>query len=396
MSEPLAESPLEVRYQITAEDWPTLERRLRRDHRFAAAWGRFLVVGAYLLACCLPGFVILVLLGKLEALAVAGVLYLIAYVALLWKTKATPPDMRFFVPVTVTLRPEYLESTSELGGGRDDWRRIERLDYTEELLTFWSEEGVLHFAPRRAFSSAEAAKTFYEAARRFREHAPQSPLGDRPAFWQNPDALPSAQAKNALTVSFSISPRQQEELAAAGFRVVGQEPAPPKPANASRWLWVAILPIVLIVCFGGWLVDALLAPLFLFLFVSGLMLWPVTLLQRALLLRRLSAKPRPSFTVAISAAGISSWSPGREGHTYWRMIDEVHENDHAIAFCAKRPNPFHVHVIPKSAFPDEHAARRFADSAAQYVAAKTAEVEPPPREPKALETGNPYQPPQPW
>lgn len=395
-----ASGPHRVEYQNTLEDWTALRKSLTARQKFATRLGPFLLLETLLIACLLPGALLLVALGQpdvlLIALALAALLNLLLFFAVRWPGR---PDPKILRRTALALEPQFLEIENDRGWERRDWSLIARLQRTEALFILHRDDGLVYAVPLRAFASPVAAEAFIEAAHRFHEQAKRLPREDKPAPWQEAAGPPQVAASDTLQVRYSTSDRELMELqSGAALQTVDESPpSAPRSAGASSWLLLAAVVVLMLALarMGDAPLPLGIAAFFVFLLLSVLMVFPVLRVMRFVTSRWTQPAPPVTHVLTISPAGVALWAPGVETHTAWETIEAVQANHRVIVFSAHRPAVVFLHAVPKSAFADEAQAERFAQTAARYrkaAADRAAEKEL--VEAPHVETGNPYQPPQ--
>jgi hypothetical protein len=402
MAESTASSALlQVHYQNTVEDWKSLQESFTAWQRFMSRWGAAIVLTAMGVVCSFPATALFVSLGQWTAVWLGWLVMTVLVAALLvFAVRATaPPDPKILRPATLVLHPDYLEVASDRGWERRDWSLIRRLQLTDKLLILHRDDGLVFAVPRRAFVSPEAAQEFARAMQQYQEQA-KSPANDQaPAPWQDSSGPPVVFAADTLQASFSsAAPELIDAQAGMVLHAVDEKPTK-RPKSATTFGWVLLLTISVLVLLLFSRNDqsqlSTLGGLVAFLGLTFVMIWPVFRAVRFLTARKQKPPVRETRTITISPRGVSLWAPRLETRTDWEAIDAIQENERLIVFSAHRPTLVHLYIIPKSAFPDEHEARHFAETAARYRRAasdRLAEQELAPV--AAVETGNPYQPPQ--
>jgi hypothetical protein len=401
MAEPItSHAPLQVDYQNTVEDWKALQESFTARQRFMARWGAVVVLMAMAVVCSFPATVVFAALDQWTAVWL-GWLAMAAIVAVLlvFVVRATaPPDPKILRPATLALLPDFLEVSSDRGWERRDWSLIRRLQFTDKLLILHRDDGLVFAIPRRAFPAPEAAQEFAEAIQRYHEQAKPPANDQAPAPWQDASGPPVVFAADTLQASFSsAAPELIEAQAGVVLHAVDEKPGKSsKPGVAIGWLMLASMMLVLLLLSkDGQSLSSTLGGLVAFLGLTFVMVWPVYRAVRFLMARKQKPPVGATRTITISPSGVSLWAPRLETRTDWEAIDAVQENERLIVFSAHRPTLVHLYIVPKSAFPDEHEARHFAETAARYRrAASDRLVEQEPAPVAIAETGNPYQPPQ--
>jgi hypothetical protein len=393
--------PLQVHYQNTVEDWEALFESLSGRQRLVARWGAVMVLTAMAAVCSLPATFLLASLGQWTAVGTGWLaIFVIVAILLIFAVKASaPPDPKLLRPATLTLLPEYLEVVSDRGWERRDWSLISRLQPTDKLLILHRDDGMVFAIPRRAFPTQQAAQEFSDAIHQFHGQAKPPQNEQAPAPWQDAGGPPVVFAGDTLQASFSsAAPELVESQGAVVLRTVSEKPAQPaKPGATLGWMLLLAMMVLVLVLLTkdeqSWLTT--LIGLVAFLALTFVMIWPALRFIQYVTNRKRKPSPRETRTISIAPRGVSLWAPRLEARTDWEAIDAVQENERVIVFSAHRPTLVHLYVVPKSAFPDEHEARHFAETAARYRRAasdRAAEKELAPA--ARIETGNPYQPPQ--
>lgn len=400
MTDEIAQAAPQVHYQNTAEDWDALQKAFFAQQQLRTRLAPGLLVGGFVITCCLPGMLLLLALGQFMAFGLA-VLTILAFTGFAFRSirRSGPPDEKTLRPTTLVLRAQFLEVFGGLGWERRDWAMIDRVQTTDTLMILYRDDGLVYAVPRRAFSSPEVANAFLQTVQTSIEQGKLRGRPVSPAPWQVGSGPPLVQAADTMQVTYSTSAKEVQE-SHAGV-VLHPVDAPPKKASRSP----RVLPFLLLAAAmalvlangrlsGNSMAHNLTAYL-VFIVISLVMIWPVSRLLAYFAIWRSAEPPSGEQTVTIAPEGVSLWAPGLETTSDWETIDGVQENDSLIVFSANRPMVVYLYVIPKSAFADEYAARRFAESASRYQKVAVERVqEQELAQPRRVETGNPYQAPQ--
>ena len=160
--------PMKVTYENTRTDLRALERHARGVHPLyrRAFWMRTVIAVAF---------------GLMEAVREAGplgrkVLAFAVTAAAMWAFmwifgrlatsllstigKKQKGYEGVFCEHTVAIDPQGITETTQLGESRVAWRGIYRVDSTAEHLFIYTQPGMAHIIPRRAFASSEEADNF--------------------------------------------------------------------------------------------------------------------------------------------------------------------------------------------------------------------------------------------
>ncbi len=394
-------APPQVHYQNTLDDWRELRKAFFAQQRWTVRFASVLSIVAFVVACCLPAALLLLAIGQFEALSVGLVsaagfgLFVLRLIR-----RSTLPDSRILRPTTIILHPEFLEAVSDTSWERRDWAMIERVQATDTLLAIQRDDGLIYAIPRRAFPSPEAAAAFLETAQRLFQQGKDRGRPTVAASWQAPAAHAPVSAADSIQVTYTTSAQEFASLQTG-------EPVHPvnKQSNETSPKTVSLFPLILLAVLAGLSLTQLqisgnglaasLTAFVAFVVLSMAMAFPMIRLLKFIAARRTAPTVAVTQTVTISPTGVALWSPGLEKHNAWETIDGVQESDQLVIFSANRPMIVYLYIIPKSAFPNEFEARRFAETAARYQQAAIDR-----REEQELvasphvETGNPYQPPQ--
>lgn len=386
----------EVTYQFTAEEWKSLCRTLAGARGVAAP---FLAALLMVAACSLPGTLVLFYWRHPSAWQISLGVFLLGGMLVLKGIKFSSPAAQYLRPTTISLSRQCIQARSDLSSTRRDWSQITGVEIRRGFLLLRSADRSMLVIPLRAFGAPEAAQAFAEAAVDYRAAAAANPRdGDRAAWPRSPGDADDE-------VSFVTSARAQQLLK----NTLAPEPAnlnpPPEPVAAKRTIRgeLLLLPVALLTGLllfersrGVALTHSLVVGVVVVALGAVLTLVPVARLVAGLTQSRAPTKPESLHRVVISPQGLWIGSPGQETQDGWPMIDDVQQSAEALVFCSRRPSLVHLFAIPKSAFANEAAAKRFFEIAAGYCASAIREFPettmPPP--PPRIETGNPYQPPQ--
>ena len=376
------DSTVKVRYQNTLADIWALQRALPLPWRFRMT---FLIVTS-----CLPGTVVLALLGAWSALALAWaaqVLYLTwAYYIVYRRTSSH--NRNLLVSNSLTFREQSVAIESPFGIGEMDWSLINRVRVSKEHLFLFICELEAFLIPRSAFGSSAEAATFAAAVH---AHFVRSQGAGYIPYSPPESAEVTSEDTQGLVTALQVRFRNTgEELTTV--RWFGLARSRPPWKRLATWAMLAGslllfcgLLMLSVVYDDLWLSSF---GIFLLLELVGVALCDMSFAWR--ISRGVNRHRLDWQTLTVAASGFGLRAPRFEHRGDWSAIDEIGENERFVVFFLGKPR--FLCVIPKMAFASRHECAQFVQLARQWKARAAHEASPgnaPPR----VDTGNPYQSP---
>ena len=402
---------MEFKYQNSSVD---LQAVMRFVPFWQRVWPRFGWL-LQLLACTLPGAIILFALGEflipLVAWALLGLLAATRFMAL-QRQRPTESTQAESTQAVMTLRFEadYLECTTPQGCGRRDWSLVRRVRLTQEFLLLFLVQQRVFAIPRRAFSSRQEMERAAETAQRYFEAAHDRPhTDDRPPAFSipappatpiGPEELiapeePIGPDGNGIEVRFRNTAQEIVQVRHLGM----QRPASRLTVGLALALSTIMLTVFLVSFRDTQGVERAFAST-LFMLLSGfacLCAW--ILLNPIVEARCVPPEVLLPVTLTLSTDGVWLRSPKVVSFESWSGFSAVPENDQFVGLM--RRGPRELVLIPKSSFENEGDLQRFESLASEAIdrasrldqQSLTAPGGPTAAGETVADTGNPYQPP---
>lgn len=176
---------MQVTSQLTEQDYGVYARAVGKSYR-----GRtYKQVAACIVMAVLAGILAVSLKNVLFSLIgkpgdvwdsiVYFLLFLFIYLSLLrilariFARGRFSPDGLFLAATQFTLLPDGFTTQTRYTQGRVDWRGVQRLAETKDLLLFYIDTMQAYLIPKRCFFTPEAATAFYQQAQTYWQAARQ-------------------------------------------------------------------------------------------------------------------------------------------------------------------------------------------------------------------------------
>jgi hypothetical protein len=381
---------VQIRYQNTEADLAELTKLLPLGQRMLLWLGPL----GYLALSCLPGTLLLLVVGDYFALAFGWVLVAILGLYIYVKTRrlTKPPSSKDLLPTTITIARDGFLSESDRSWARRHWCLIRKVTATGDFIALEIEHSRFFLVPTSAFASPEEAHRFATLATEFKNQAGEPQEGPDTDFVGGLEAHVSPDDQS-IQVRYRNSVEDLAQISFAGLRSPGQ----PATSGSNPWFWpvTAIVSATLVVL----LRDARppirrLVDVAAFALIALAMIGLFHTARRFLWMRTIDRRRLCNETVVVSPRGIESTSELAQTFNSWTAIDAIENDDQLIAVYSGKPNI--LHLVPTNAFRNVEDVRRFLDLARRYQQATCAhQVENSAATDLPLqETGNPYQPPR--